>query len=288
MYADSCVQIDNRVLDPKLSRGVVHDTGRPLPKFGEWDVNDPASAEGFTVIFNKARDEKKTGGKPESPGKVDDSHVKPGVNPAKPQPKTRLNMQQNRERKTDVAYQVDIGLDFVEFHVPIILRISFCIRIQRISFLGVTEVRMIEASYKIYGLLNLGEKLMGVMFIILSNADNLLIFRKNGSAVSKVLLRTLDGAIPTSELQEKCMFIYLWPHNVFTKEERSCRVLTGTPGICFLCCKTELWWGGKSKYTIIVSIMHRHSFYNLATWEGGALKILKQSCRCYNNNNKKN
>uniref|UniRef100_A0A2C9UEE0 RIN4 pathogenic type III effector avirulence factor Avr cleavage site domain-containing protein n=1 Tax=Manihot esculenta TaxID=3983 RepID=A0A2C9UEE0_MANES len=28
----------------------------PLRKFG--DVNDPASAEGFTVIFNKARDEK--------------------------------------------------------------------------------------------------------------------------------------------------------------------------------------------------------------------------------------
>ncbi|RRT37717.1 hypothetical protein B296_00046506, partial [Ensete ventricosum] len=36
--------------------------GQPLPKFGEWDVNNPASAEGFTVIFNKARDEKKTGG----------------------------------------------------------------------------------------------------------------------------------------------------------------------------------------------------------------------------------
>ncbi|CAN1188027.1 Protein NOI4 [Linum perenne] len=35
---------------------------RPLPKFGEWDVNNPASAEGFTVIFNKARDEKKAGG----------------------------------------------------------------------------------------------------------------------------------------------------------------------------------------------------------------------------------
>ncbi|KAL2567551.1 hypothetical protein AAZX31_18G011100 [Glycine max] len=33
--------------------------GKPLPKFGEWDVNDPASAEGFTVIFNKARDDKK-------------------------------------------------------------------------------------------------------------------------------------------------------------------------------------------------------------------------------------
>ncbi|XP_027062150.1 protein NOI4 [Coffea eugenioides] len=42
---------------------------RPLPKFGEWDVNDPASAEGFTVIFNKARNEKKTGGKSDSPQK---------------------------------------------------------------------------------------------------------------------------------------------------------------------------------------------------------------------------
>lgn len=55
-----------------------------MPKFGEWDVNDPASAEGFTVIFNKARDEKKTGGKPESPAKVD-HHIKPGVDPGKPQ-----------------------------------------------------------------------------------------------------------------------------------------------------------------------------------------------------------
>lgn len=40
------------------------DQGRPLPKFGEWDVNDPASAEGFTVIFNKARDERKGGNTP--------------------------------------------------------------------------------------------------------------------------------------------------------------------------------------------------------------------------------
>ena len=53
---------------------------RPLPKFGEWDVNDPASAEGFTVIFNKARDERKTGGntpKPDSPAK-DGSSFKNG------------------------------------------------------------------------------------------------------------------------------------------------------------------------------------------------------------------
>ncbi|KAI8533521.1 hypothetical protein RHMOL_Rhmol10G0017500 [Rhododendron molle] len=38
------------------------DKGRPLPKFGEWDVNNPASADGFTVIFAKARDDKKTTG----------------------------------------------------------------------------------------------------------------------------------------------------------------------------------------------------------------------------------
>lgn len=58
--------------------------GRPLPKFGEWDVNDPASAESFTVIFNKARDEKKTGGKPESPTKTD-AAPKHGVDAVKPQ-----------------------------------------------------------------------------------------------------------------------------------------------------------------------------------------------------------
>ncbi|CAA2978861.1 RPM1-interacting 4-like isoform X2 [Olea europaea subsp. europaea] len=63
--------------------------GRPLPKFGDWDVNDPASAEGFTVIFNKARDEKKTGGKPESPSKVD-ANTKHGVEPLKHQGKNWL------------------------------------------------------------------------------------------------------------------------------------------------------------------------------------------------------
>ena len=62
------------------------DKGRPLPKFGEWDVNDPSSAEGFTVIFNKARDEKKTGGTtripavpPESPAKDDDASKNQGA-----------------------------------------------------------------------------------------------------------------------------------------------------------------------------------------------------------------
>ena len=50
-----------------------HENARPLPKFGEWDVNDPATADGFTVIFNKARAERKTGG---SSGNVETSPPK--------------------------------------------------------------------------------------------------------------------------------------------------------------------------------------------------------------------
>ncbi|KAG2327923.1 hypothetical protein Bca52824_010651 [Brassica carinata] len=34
--------------------------GRQLPKFGEWDATNPGAAQGFTVIFNNARDDKKT------------------------------------------------------------------------------------------------------------------------------------------------------------------------------------------------------------------------------------
>ncbi|KAL9684009.1 hypothetical protein QQ045_021440 [Rhodiola kirilowii] len=57
------------------------DKGRPLPKFGDWDVNNPASAEGFTVIFNKARDDKKTsaagggGGAMPEPRPVDNTYL---------------------------------------------------------------------------------------------------------------------------------------------------------------------------------------------------------------------
>ncbi|CAN6707942.1 unnamed protein product [Malus baccata var. baccata] len=60
--------------------------GVPLPKFGEWDVNDPASAEGFTVIFNKARTEKKTGGRPDSPSKEDHTYKHEAVLGKPPSP----------------------------------------------------------------------------------------------------------------------------------------------------------------------------------------------------------
>lgn len=57
---------------------ILQEVGQPLPKFGEWDVNDPASAEGFTVIFNKARNEKKTGGATDSPAQSDFTPRKSG------------------------------------------------------------------------------------------------------------------------------------------------------------------------------------------------------------------
>ncbi|KAL9271434.1 NOI4-like protein [Drosera capensis] len=67
------------------------DKGRPLPKFGEWDENDPSSAEGFTVIFNKARNEKKSGSKAESPGYTElNSKPGHGFNRSKSQPKRWL------------------------------------------------------------------------------------------------------------------------------------------------------------------------------------------------------
>lgn len=75
-----------RVLCFSFTVIILQEKGPPLPKFGEWDVNDPASAEGFTVIFNKARDEKKTGGNTESPGKTTtEPQSKPASDPGKPQ-----------------------------------------------------------------------------------------------------------------------------------------------------------------------------------------------------------
>nr|CAD1839103.1 unnamed protein product [Ananas comosus var. bracteatus] len=35
--------------------------GSTVPKFGEWDEKDPSSADNFTGIFNKVREEKQGG-----------------------------------------------------------------------------------------------------------------------------------------------------------------------------------------------------------------------------------
>ncbi|KAL2336815.1 hypothetical protein Fmac_011261 [Flemingia macrophylla] len=37
------------------------DKGAAVPKFGDWNESDPASADGFTHIFNKVREEKQVG-----------------------------------------------------------------------------------------------------------------------------------------------------------------------------------------------------------------------------------
>ncbi|KAL4286355.1 hypothetical protein AHAS_Ahas19G0077900 [Arachis hypogaea] len=37
------------------------DKGAAVPKFGEWDVSNPASADGYTHIFNKVREERQGG-----------------------------------------------------------------------------------------------------------------------------------------------------------------------------------------------------------------------------------
>ncbi|KAF3435953.1 hypothetical protein FNV43_RR23045 [Rhamnella rubrinervis] len=39
----------------------IPDQGAAVPKFGEWDENNPSSADGFTHIFNKVREERQTG-----------------------------------------------------------------------------------------------------------------------------------------------------------------------------------------------------------------------------------
>lgn len=38
------------------------DDGPAIPKFGGWDEKDPASAEAYTHIFNKAREDRHNGG----------------------------------------------------------------------------------------------------------------------------------------------------------------------------------------------------------------------------------
>ncbi|KAE8685070.1 putative RNA binding protein [Hibiscus syriacus] len=45
------------------------DEGPAVPKFGDWDENNPASADGYTHIFNMVREERNNGGRvPGMPG----------------------------------------------------------------------------------------------------------------------------------------------------------------------------------------------------------------------------
>ncbi|XP_057492153.1 uncharacterized protein LOC130777747 [Actinidia eriantha] len=57
-----CLEKARALLEYSAPNGQKEEKRRPLPKFGDWDVNDPASADGFTVIFSKAKDDKRASG----------------------------------------------------------------------------------------------------------------------------------------------------------------------------------------------------------------------------------
>ncbi|KAI3722250.1 hypothetical protein L2E82_33281 [Cichorium intybus] len=62
---------------------------RPLPKFGEWDEKNPSSGDSFTVIFAKARDEKRAN----STGAGETQKNNKGPPPLPPPPPTKSEME---------------------------------------------------------------------------------------------------------------------------------------------------------------------------------------------------
>lgn len=50
--------------------------GAAVPKFGAWDENNPASAEGFTHIFEKVREERQTGGRMPGPNETPYNNIR--------------------------------------------------------------------------------------------------------------------------------------------------------------------------------------------------------------------
>ncbi|KAL1531592.1 protein NOI4-like [Salvia divinorum] len=86
-YAMACKL--HRCNSLKIYKG---EKGKSLPKYGEWDVNNPASADGFTVIFAKARDEKKGN----NPG---GGHSQPNKEPARSQSRSSTQSYDPNKKK---------------------------------------------------------------------------------------------------------------------------------------------------------------------------------------------
>ncbi|PPS18008.1 hypothetical protein GOBAR_AA02549 [Gossypium barbadense] len=82
--------------------------GKALPKFGEWDLKDPATADGFTVIFNKARNEKKTRATAPPPPSIVPQKVDT-VNKPPPSPPKRIQV--TGACQQSVGWQTEEGLD---------------------------------------------------------------------------------------------------------------------------------------------------------------------------------
>lgn len=65
------------------------DRSAALPKFGAWDENDPSAGEGFTVIFNQARNEKKQGGPVRIPALQGESPANPSYSDGNSMPNSQ-------------------------------------------------------------------------------------------------------------------------------------------------------------------------------------------------------
>jgi hypothetical protein len=89
-----------------FAKVVKDDTGRTIPKFGEWDVNNPASADGFTVIFSKARDEKKA---PTKPGHITNRSASADSKDSRTDKMTSYNSRTNASVRIDSAIPVTIN-----------------------------------------------------------------------------------------------------------------------------------------------------------------------------------
>ncbi|KAL0389868.1 UNVERIFIED_CONTAM: RPM1-interacting protein 4 [Sesamum calycinum] len=72
------------------------DKGAAVPRFGEWNENDPQSAENFTHIFNKVREERNTG-------------TGAGNMTGTPKHPSYGARSQSNEPKADLAYDFDVS-----------------------------------------------------------------------------------------------------------------------------------------------------------------------------------
>jgi hypothetical protein len=79
--------------------------GAAVPKFGAWDENNPASAEGFTHIFDKVREERQTGaGRIPGPNETPHNHIR----------------RQNPDDSAKVCYRSSIPVIRKQCNVPIL------------------------------------------------------------------------------------------------------------------------------------------------------------------------
>ncbi|KAK8515797.1 hypothetical protein V6N13_139236 [Hibiscus sabdariffa] len=67
----------NQSLVRNLAKGKLHRRAPSIPKFGDWDENDPASCENLKAIFESVKEEKKSPSFPTSPPQS--SQTKRGV-----------------------------------------------------------------------------------------------------------------------------------------------------------------------------------------------------------------